>query len=80
MRPLDVISLEDVHWQNKKTATVYVIIEGNLNSKLPTIWKVEKQSRVVKSGERRCNSEKVRRKKMHPRHMLEKSRNAVFFQ
>ena len=80
MRPLDVISLEDVHWQNKKTATVYVIIEGSLNSKLPTIWKVEKQSRVVKSGERRCNSEKVRRKKMHPRHMLEKSRNAVFFQ
>ena len=37
-------------------------------------------SRVVKSAERRCNSVKVRRKKIHPRQMLEKSRNAVFFQ
>ena len=34
----------------------------------------------VKSEERRCNSAKVRRKKIHPRQMLEKSRNAVFFQ
>ena len=41
---------------------------------------MEKQSRVVKSAERRCNSAKVRRKKIHPRQMLEKSRNAVFFQ
>ena len=57
-----------------------VFIEGSLNSKLPTIWTVEKQSRVVKSAERRCNSAKVRRKKIHPRQMLEKSPNAVFFQ
>ena len=56
------------------------IIEGSLNSKLPTIWTVEKQSRVVKSAERKCNSAKVRRKKIHPRQMLEKSPNAVFFQ
>ena len=34
----------------------------------------------VKSEERRCNCAKVRRKKIHPRQMLEKSRNAVFFQ
>ncbi len=33
----------------------------------------------VESEERRCNSAKVR-KKIHPRQMLEKSRNAVFFQ
>ena len=59
---------------------VVVIVEGSLNSKLPTIWTIEKQSRVVKSAERRCNSAKVRRKKIHPRQMLEKSRNAVFFQ
>ena len=71
------------------------IIEGSLNSKLPTIWRVEKQmksremkysQKKVKSEdeveveERRCNSAKVRRKKIHPRQMLEKSRNAVFFQ
>ena len=60
------------------------IIEGSLNSKLPTIWRVEKQMKSrwdeVKSEERRCNSAKVRRKKIHPRQMLEKSRNAVFFQ
>ena len=34
----------------------------------------------VESEERRCKSAKVRRKKIHPRQMLEKSRNAVFFQ
>ena len=34
----------------------------------------------VESEERRCNSAKVRRKKIHPRQMLEKSRDAVFFQ
>ena len=34
----------------------------------------------VESEERRCNSAKVRRKKIHPRQMLEKSQNAVFFQ
>ena len=50
-------------------------------------WKAdEKQIDEVKSDdeveseERRCNSAKVRRKKIHPRQMLEKSRNAVFFQ
>ena len=59
---------------------IVVIVEGSLNSKLPTIWTVEKQSRVVKSAERRCNSAKVIRKKIHPRQMLEKSRNAMFFQ
>ena len=61
------------------------MIEGSLNSKLPTIWRVWKsrwKSRweEVKSEERRCNSAKVRRKKIHRREMLEKSRNAVFFQ
>ena len=59
-------------------ALVY-FIEGSLNSKLPTIWTLEKQSRVVKSAETRCNSAKVRRKKIHPRQLLEKSRHAVFF-
>ena len=45
-------------------------------------WKADEKtsSRVVKSVDRRCNSLKVRRKKIHPRQMLEKSRNAVFFQ
>ena len=41
------------------------IIEGSLNSKLPTIWRVEKQMKSrwdeVKSEERRCNCAKVRR-------------------
>jgi len=32
--------------------------------------------RIVKSAERRCNSAKVRRKKIHLRQMLETSRNA----
>ena len=60
---------------------VVIIVEGSLNSKLPTIWRVEKQMRqAVKSEGRRCTSAKVRRKKIHQRQMLEKLRNAVFFQ
>ena len=45
-------------------------------------WKADEKhsSRVVKTEVRRWNSAKVRRKKIHPRQMLEKSRNAVFFQ
>ena len=43
--------------------------------KLPTIWRVEKQSREVESEESR-----VSRKKIQVREMLGKSRNAVFFQ
>ena len=57
------------------------MIEGSLNSKLPTIWRVEKQMRqAVQSEVKRCTSAKVRRKKIHPRQMLGKLRNAVFFQ
>ena len=57
------------------------VVEGSLNSKLPTIWRVEKQMRQAVKSEviKRCTGEKVRRKKIHPRQMLEKSRNAVFF-
>ena len=66
------------------------MIKGSLEVKLPTIWRVEKQSRevesedekqrrVVESEERRYNCAKVRRKKKHKREMLGKSRNAVFF-
>ena len=45
-------------------------------------WKADASlsSRVAKSVDKRCNSAKVRRKKIYPRQMLEKSRNAVFFQ
>ena len=61
--------------------SIYNIIEGSLNSKLPTIWRVEKQMRqAVNSEGRRCVSAKVRRKKTHPRQMLERLRNAAFFQ
>ena len=56
------------------------ITEGSLNSKFPPIWRSEKQMKSIKSKERRCNSAKVRRKKIHPRQMLEKSRNIVIFQ
>ena len=70
------------HLQNRYC--YYVIFEGSLNSKLPTLWRVEKQLKSrwdeVKSEERRCNSAKVRRKKIHTCQMLEKSRSSVFFQ
>ena len=56
------------------------IIEGSLNRNFRQYGELKSSSRVVKSVDRRCNSVKVKRKKIHPRQMLEKSRNAVFFQ
>ena len=56
------------------------LIEGSLNRNFRQYGELKSSSRVVKSVDRRCNSQKVRRKKIHPRQMLEKSRNAVFFQ
>ena len=56
-----------------------LIIEGSLNRNFRQYGELKSRSRVVKSVDRRCNSQKVRRKKIHPRQMLEKSRNAVFF-
>ena len=40
---------------------------------------MKKQRREVESEERRYNCAKVRRKKIHRREMLAKSRNVVFF-
>ena len=59
--------------------------------KLPTIWRVgkqsrevesedEKQRREVESEERTYKRAKVRRKKIQTRKMLGKLQNAVFFQ
>ena len=54
------------------------IIKGSLEVKLPTIWRVEKQSRdekqrrEVESEERRYNCAKVSRKKSNTREMLGK--------
>ena len=56
------------------------LIEGSLNRNFRQYGELKSSSRVIKSVDRRCNSQKVRRKKIHPRQMLEKSRNAVFFQ
>ena len=85
---LEIRKLHRVGWNLVPHGYIYTpeylhihIIEGSLNSKLPTIWTVEKQMRqAVKSEGRRCTSAKVTRKKIHPRQVLEKSRNAVFFQ
>ena len=59
--------------------TINILIEGSLNRNFRQYGELKSSSRVVKSVDRRCNSQKVRRKKIHPRQMLEKSRNAVFF-
>ena len=56
-----------------------ILIEGSLNGKCPTIKADEKQRDEVKSEERRCNSAKIRRKKIRLRQRLEKSRIAVFY-
>ena len=56
-----------------------LFIEGSLNRNFRQYGELKSSSRVIKSVDRRCNSQKVRRKKISPRQMLEKSRNAVFF-
>ena len=58
---------------------IIIFIAGSLNRNFRQYGELKSSSRVVKSVDRRCNSQKVRRKKIHPRQMLEKSRNAVFF-
>ena len=67
----------------------FIVVEGSLEVKLPTIWRDEKQSREVESDEkqsREVESEerkyicaKVSRKKIQAREMLGESRIAVFF-
>ena len=59
---------------------VVVVVEGSLNRNFRQYGELKSSSRVVKSVDKRCNSQKVRRKKIHACQMLEKSRNAVFFQ
>ena len=58
--------------------SAYHLIKGSLEVKLPTIWRVEKQSRdekqrrEVESEERRDNCAKLSRKKIETRKMLGK--------
>jgi len=63
----------------------YILIEGSLEVKLPTIWTDEKQSRAEaerreKIRREKSRRERVRRKKMQMREKVGKSRNTVFFQ
>ena len=62
---------------------IYIIIEGSLEVKLPTIWTDEKQSRVEaerrgKIRREKIRRERVRRKKMQMREKVGKSRKPVF--
>ena len=62
-----------------------LVIEGSLETKVPTIWTDEKRSQEEtrtgrKSAGRRSEMEKVRREKMQVREKGGKSRNTVFFQ
>ena len=68
------------HYRIGSISLVYLpIFEGSLNRNFRQYGELKSSSRVIKSVDRRCNSQKVRRKKISPRQMLEKSRNAVFF-
>ena len=59
---------------------IYIMIEGSLEAKLPTIWTDEKQSREEAERRERLEERRVRRKKMQMREKVGKSRNTVFFQ
>ena len=60
------------------------MIEGSLTRNFRQYGELKSSRAVrsvdVRSVDRRCNSQTVRWKKIHTREMLEKSRNAVFFQ
>jgi len=63
---------------------LYILVEGSLEVKLPTIWTDEKQSwaEAERRGEQKREDqrrERVRRKKMQMREKVGKSRNTVFF-
>ena len=79
LSPMDVVvvGLINLTWRHKQTWKE--VIEGSLNRNFRQYGELKSSSRVIKSVDRRCNSQKVRRKKISPRQMLEKSRNAVFF-
>ena len=81
---LKLVSIHEQLWVFQVISKkLLYIIEGSLNSKLPTIWRVEKQMKSrwaeVKSKERRCNSAKVRRKKIHPRQIWEEVAKCFVF-
>ena len=69
---------------NIKVPNVFLVIEGSLEVKLPTIWTDVKQSREEAERRERLGEksrrERVRRKKMQMREKVGKSRNTVFFQ
>ena len=66
---------------------MYVMIEGGLEVKLPTIW-TDGKAEVGRGREEKSRREKIReekereerRKKMQVREKIEKSRSTVFFQ
>ena len=62
---------------------IYIIIEGSLEVKLPTIWTDEKQrweeSEKRRQEEKRSKRESLRRKKIQVREKVGKSRNIAFF-
>ena len=68
----------------EKHVPIYVITEGSLEVKLPTIWTDEKQEQgrgreKRKIRRKKSRRERVRRKKMQMREKVGKSRNTVFF-
>ena len=69
-----------IHTKVSQEMMYIYIIEGSLNRNFRQYGELKSSSRVVKSVDKRCNSQKVRRKKIHACQMLEKSRIAVFFQ
>jgi hypothetical protein len=72
--------------QNRDTPKSYILIEGSLEVKLPTIWTGtdEKQrweeSEKRREEERSSKRESLRTKKIQVREKVRKSRNTVFFQ
>ena len=66
-------------WEN------YLLVEGSLEVKLPTIWTDEKAEQgrgreKRKIRRKKSRRERVRKKKMQMREKVGKSRNTVFFQ
>jgi len=69
--------------KNYTNIYIYIVIEGSLEVKRPTIWEEREKSREeARRSEKKQEDqrrERVRRKKMQVREKVEKSRITLFF-
>ena len=62
-----LVQLHDILWLSDECLYMYIIIEGSLEVKLPTIWTDEKQSRAEAERRERLEERRVEEKESEER-------------